>query len=243
MLNDVGEAARTKAVAPLGDAMWHPNERVERVEPIVMRNAGVDEEMFLIYTTSENILKARVNGRILLAWSPDDTDGFEAGAFWVTEYRTKRLQSIYVDPLFRPQAGNVLASALKRLGVKQTVGPYSPAGQAYVDRHRFKKVSNMYRRADLKPWSRPSTRINYDIEDAVKHYMREHYPDADLIDTKYRDVDVGKEIYLQYQDEDHDYDVEIILNYQGLKGELIGIDVFWYLDGQPTEPPEGFPGF
>jgi hypothetical protein len=82
MLNDVGEVARTKAVAPLGDALWHPNERVERVEPIVMRNAGVDEEMFLLYTTSENVLGARVNGRVLLAWDPHDADDFEAGAFW-----------------------------------------------------------------------------------------------------------------------------------------------------------------
>lgn len=150
--NDIGEAARTKAIAPLGDDTWHPNERVERSEPIAMRNAGIEEEMFLLYTTSENILGARVNGRVLLAWSPDDTNDFEAGAFWVTEYGTKRLQSIYVTPLFRPQAGNVLAAALKHMGVKQTVGPYSPAGQAYVDRHKFRKVSNMikYRGAEYR---------------------------------------------------------------------------------------------
>ncbi len=143
--HDVGEAARQKTMVPLGDALWHPNEQVERTETVVVRNSGIKEEMFLLYTTSENALGARVNGRILLAWDPDDTEGFEAGAFWVTEYGTKRLQSIYVAPLFRPQGGVLLAEALKSMGVKQTVGPYSPAGERYVDRHKFRKVSHIIR--------------------------------------------------------------------------------------------------
>lgn len=29
------------------------------------------------------------------------------------------------------------------MGVKQSVGPYSPAGERFVDRHKFRKVSNM----------------------------------------------------------------------------------------------------
>jgi hypothetical protein len=85
----------------------------------------------------------RKNGRVLLAFDPGETRDFEAGAFWVTEKNTKRLQSIYVDPLFRGTVGPLLADALKRIGVTRSVGPYSLAGDRFVTRHKFKKISQV----------------------------------------------------------------------------------------------------
>jgi hypothetical protein len=76
----VGDAARLKVSAPLADPTWHANEHVERVEPVTVVTSGVPEDMVLLFTSSENLLGARVNGRILLAWEETDTTDFAAGA-------------------------------------------------------------------------------------------------------------------------------------------------------------------
>lgn len=100
----------------------------------------------------------------------------------------------------------------------------------------------VYRLA-LRPWSNPPTRVNYDVEAAVKNYMYRQYPDAELVNIKYDLFDEGNIVYLSYQDDDYDYDIEIRLHYVGLKGELSDVDISWYLDGKPTKPPAGFPSF
>lgn len=82
----------------------------------------------------------RMGGRVLLAWDPHDTEGFEAGAYWVKEAGQKKLQSVYVAPLFRGRGGAVLATALKQIGVTRAVGPFSDAGAAYTKRHNFRIV-------------------------------------------------------------------------------------------------------
>lgn len=135
--DDLARAARVKATAPFADPTWHPNERVESVYEVVVRNAGIDEEMYLIITSSENVLGARVNGRILLAFSPQPLDPV-GGVFFVLERRTRYLQSLYVDPDFRGgRAVSLLLDAAKRLGITKAVGPYSTAGEKVLRRAGF----------------------------------------------------------------------------------------------------------
>jgi len=139
---DVGEAAKLKAVAPLADPTWTPNEHVEDAKKIEVINSGIPEEMYLLFTSFENSLGDRKNGRVILTWFPDDRDLFEGGAYWFEEGGKKKLQSVYVSPEFRGRGGQLLADALKSIGVTSYVEPLSHAGKRYVKRHKFTKTSS-----------------------------------------------------------------------------------------------------
>ena len=147
-MSDVGEAARQKVMAPIGDTLWHPNERVEHVVPVTVHVHGVAEPMHLVHTSSENALGARKNGRILLSFTPDGAQAV-GGVFHFEEGGRKKLQSMYVEDDFRGGlATQHLAAAAKAAGVQHAVGPYSPAGQRAVQRYGFRMTKAEYPVAD-----------------------------------------------------------------------------------------------
>ncbi len=136
---DHGEVAKMKVMAQLGEG-WHQNERVMDVQPVAVRTCGMDEEMYVVRTSSENGLGARKNGRILLSFSEDPSMSV-GGIYFIEEYGKKKLQSVYVEDDFRGgKAMSILAEAAKKFGITRAVGPFSDAGARAMKRYGFRVV-------------------------------------------------------------------------------------------------------
>lgn len=137
----VADAARQKVTVAFGDDLWHRNERVESVDPVTVRNSGIDEQMYLITTSSENALGARKNGRILLAFHPEPGASPVAGLYFVTERDREKIVGAYADVDFRAgKAMRLLVDKARRLGIARASGPFSEAGRSFVRRHGLKVV-------------------------------------------------------------------------------------------------------
>lgn len=138
-VSDLGAIAREKVKAPLADALWHRNERVEAAEPVSIRLNGVDETLYLVRTSSENALGAKKNGRLVLSFTPD-LDQQVGGLFFFEEGGERRMQSLYLDPDLRGRGlMPVLARAAKQFGITAAEGPFSEAGARAVRRYGFAK--------------------------------------------------------------------------------------------------------
>jgi hypothetical protein len=136
--SEVGDVAKKKIIAPLGDPLWHPKERITKTEKIQLNLAGFDEDWWLIHTESTNIVGGK-NGRILIAIDPKQTQDFAGGIFWITEYGNKKIQSIWVDDYLRQgRATPLLANVAKKEGIQIAVGPFSPPGEKFAQRYQFR---------------------------------------------------------------------------------------------------------
>lgn len=138
----VEDTAKKKVMARFGDREWHPAERIESVKPATVSASWGDEDMFIVSTSSENILGARKNGRIALSFT-ENLDQMVGGIFYFEEGGKKKLQSVYVDSDFRGGvATKILADAAKSVGVRYATGPFSNAGKAFVSRYSFRIVES-----------------------------------------------------------------------------------------------------
>lgn len=130
--------AKKKVTAPLGDAEFHVNEKVLKVEPFVV-DFGFDETWYLLFTESDGPFGYTKNGRIIIADSENSTRDFAGGIFWINEGNIKKIQSVYLDPEFRK--GLVMPKLVKIAranGINMITGPFSTAGQSFADRYKFK---------------------------------------------------------------------------------------------------------
>lgn len=146
---DVGLAsvAKDKTLSPIGQWPWHQNERIERTQYEDIELYGEPQQVVLIWTTSENALGARKNGRLLIA-SNENANYIGAGAFFIEEYGRKCIQSVWVEPEYRQSMrhvrtgeppgvdfGSILADMAKRDGIVCILKPISKAGAAWAKRH------------------------------------------------------------------------------------------------------------
>ena len=137
-LEDTGDVAKAKITAPIGENRWHMNEKVIKTEPFNIDWGMFQEEWYLIFTESINIVGGK-NGRVLIAIDHEQTNDFAGGFFWITEYNKKKMQSIWVDPEMRKgKVGPILANIARSMGIQTAIGPFSDAGQAYAKRYKFK---------------------------------------------------------------------------------------------------------
>lgn len=142
--------AYQKAAMPgIGDPIWHPGERVKRVEQRPRRVYGEDETLFLLWTTSLDGRGRRTNGRCLVAQSERAFYLF-GGLFWVEERGHRCVQSVWVEPEYRGRArhvrtgqgagagvGDLLAQMAHEAGVDCAFAPASTSGAAWARHHGF----------------------------------------------------------------------------------------------------------
>lgn len=139
----LGDVARAKVMAPIGDPIHHRGEQVVSSEPVVVTNAGIPETMHVVKTSSKYLHRHGPNGkefaaagRILLAFDPDGK--MPVGGFYHIQEPggPKMLQSAYVDDDFRGgKATSILMAHAKSDGVTAAAGPASDAGAALAARH------------------------------------------------------------------------------------------------------------
>ena len=136
---DVGYAktAKLKVMAQLGHGI-HRNERIVSVTPVTVRTCGIDEQMFIVVTSST--AGAEANGRVLLSFD-EGVDMSVGGIFFVTEHGERKLQSAYLDSDMRGgRAMAVIVDAAQQHGITSAVGPFSAEGLKMVKRYGFKVV-------------------------------------------------------------------------------------------------------
>lgn len=153
---ELAAVARMKAVSPgIGDPLFLPRERIERAERLPVRIGRDDDELHLLWTTAENALGARKNGRILVASSPE-AHYLYGGAFFIEEYGRRCVHSIWVEPEYRgafamtirggTQDGtlfrvpDLIGRMLRDAGVRCVLPPISKAGKGWARRQGLRVV-------------------------------------------------------------------------------------------------------
>lgn len=143
----LASVAKDKTLSSIGQWPWHQNERIERTQYEDIELYGEPQQVVLIWTSSENALGARKNGRLLIA-SNESANYIGAGAFFIEENGRKCIQSVWVEPEYRQSMrhvrtgeppgvdfGSILADMAKRDGIVCILKPISKAGTAWAKRH------------------------------------------------------------------------------------------------------------
>lgn len=159
---ELGRVARMKAASlGIGHPLFLARERIERKATLdVFVGSGIGyepETLHLLWTSAENSLGARKNGRVLVA-SSDEAHYLYGAAFWIEEYGKRCVQSIWVEPEYRGDArhlrtkepivvradtraplklADLLAQMLRDAGVRCTLRPVSKAGELWSRKQGF----------------------------------------------------------------------------------------------------------
>jgi hypothetical protein len=137
----IGDAAKRKIMAGVGDHEWHPRESLVEATPVTVMNSGIPEPMYVVTTLAPSAAAGAVpSGRVLLAFDPEARMSV-GGLYWIEEGGRKKLQSAYLDADFR--GGRVmplLVDKAKALGVKVAVGPMSTEGKKFAKRYNLRMV-------------------------------------------------------------------------------------------------------
>lgn len=88
----------------IGHPLFMPGERIERreIHPVKMHYSyGYENDnLVLLWTTAQNALGKRTNGRVLITTGP--YAGYVlGGAFWTKEGKQRCVQSIWIEPEYR----------------------------------------------------------------------------------------------------------------------------------------------
>lgn len=159
---ELGRVARMKAASlGIGHPLFLARERIERkttLDVFLPSVVGLEPEtLHLLWTSAENSLGARKNGRVLIA-SSDEAHYLYGAAFWIEEYGARCIQSIWVEPEYRGAArhlrtnepiviradtraplkiADLLAQMLRDAGVRCTLRPVSRAGELWSRKQGF----------------------------------------------------------------------------------------------------------